>query len=68
MPGYLAALPQFKAKGCDKVAVLCVNDAFAAKAWGKAQKVLLLYCRIVALSFASLARSVARRVRACLVS
>jgi peroxiredoxin len=35
----LAALPQFKAKGVDKVAVLAVNDFFAMKAWGKTQKV-----------------------------
>ena len=39
LPGYLAALPQFKAKGVSKVAVLAVNDFFTMKAWGKEQKV-----------------------------
>lgn len=39
LPGYLAALPHFKAKGVDKIAVLAVNDFFAMKSWGKVQKV-----------------------------
>ena len=43
LPGYLAALSQFKTKGVDKVAVLCVNDFFTAKAWGKAQKVICCF-------------------------
>ena len=35
LPGYVAELPQLKAKGVDIVACLSVNDAFVMKAWAE---------------------------------
>ncbi len=39
VPGFLASVDAFKAKGVDKVAIVAVNDFFTMKAWGKAQGV-----------------------------
>jgi peroxiredoxin (alkyl hydroperoxide reductase subunit C) len=39
LPGFLAHLADFKAKGVDKIVCLSVNDAFVMGAWGKDQKV-----------------------------
>ncbi len=39
LPGFLAHLADFKAKGVDKIICLSVNDAFVMGAWGKDQKV-----------------------------
>lgn len=39
IPHFLEALPQLTKKGCDKVAILAVNDFFTCKAWAKAQGV-----------------------------
>lgn len=36
LPGFLAHLAEFRAKGVDKVACLAVNDAFVLKAWAAA--------------------------------
>jgi glutaredoxin/glutathione-dependent peroxiredoxin len=35
LPGYVAELPQLRAKGVDLVACLSVNDAFVMKAWAE---------------------------------
>jgi glutaredoxin/glutathione-dependent peroxiredoxin len=35
LPGYVAELPQLKAKGIDMVACLSVNDAWTMKAWAE---------------------------------
>ena len=35
LPGYVAKLPQLKAKGVDIVACLSVNDAWVMKAWAE---------------------------------
>jgi peroxiredoxin len=35
LPGYLAQLPELKAKGVDVVACLSVNDAWVMKAWAE---------------------------------
>ena len=40
LPGYVAELPQLKAKGVDIVACLSVNDAFVMKAWAEAHDAL----------------------------
>jgi len=39
VPGFLANIEAFKAKGVDTVACISVNDAFVMGAWGKDQKV-----------------------------
>ncbi|MBI1868669.1 MAG: peroxiredoxin [Methylocystis sp.] len=36
LPGFLAAVDRFKAKGVHKIAVTSVNDAFVMDAWAKA--------------------------------
>lgn len=36
LPGFLAAVDSFKAKGVGKIAVVSVNDAFVMDAWAKA--------------------------------
>lgn len=36
IPGYLADVEKFKAKGVDKIIVLTANDPFVNAAWGKA--------------------------------
>ncbi len=40
LPGYVAELPQLKAKGVDIVACLSVNDAFVMKYWAEAHDAL----------------------------
>jgi peroxiredoxin (alkyl hydroperoxide reductase subunit C) len=40
LPGYVAELPQLKAKGIDMVACLSVNDAWTMKAWAEAHDAL----------------------------
>ncbi|HTR50732.1 MAG TPA: peroxiredoxin [Kofleriaceae bacterium] len=40
LPGYVAELPQLRAKGIDMVACLSVNDAFVMKAWAEAHDAL----------------------------
>jgi len=40
LPGYVAELPQLKAKGVDIVACLSVNDAWVMKAWAEQHGVL----------------------------
>ena len=37
LPGYVARLDEFKAKGVDTVACMAVNDAFVMQAWAKSQ-------------------------------
>lgn len=39
LPGYIANLAAFKAKGVDAVACMAVNDAFVMEAWAKSQAV-----------------------------
>jgi peroxiredoxin len=40
LPGYVAELPQLKAKGIDIVACLSVNDAWVMKAWAEQHEAL----------------------------
>src|SRR5882757_269064 len=40
LPGYVAKLPELKAKGVDIVACLSVNDAWVMKAWAEAHDAL----------------------------
>jgi peroxiredoxin (alkyl hydroperoxide reductase subunit C) len=40
LPGYVAKVDDFKAKGVDLVACLSVNDAFVMKAWAEAHGAL----------------------------
>jgi peroxiredoxin (alkyl hydroperoxide reductase subunit C) len=40
LPGYVAELPQLKAKGVDIVACLSVNDAWVMKAWAEQHEAL----------------------------
>src|SRR5215470_17177776 len=40
LPGYVAELPQLKAKGVDIVACLSVNDAWTMKAWAEQHNAL----------------------------
>jgi peroxiredoxin (alkyl hydroperoxide reductase subunit C) len=40
LPGYVARLDEFKARGVDIVACLSVNDAFVMKAWAEAHDAL----------------------------
>src|SRR5690242_11393575 len=40
LPGYIAELPQLRAKGIDLVACLSVNDAWVMKAWAEAHDAL----------------------------
>jgi glutaredoxin/glutathione-dependent peroxiredoxin len=40
LPGYLAELPQLKAKGIDEVWCVSVNDGYVMAAWGREQKAI----------------------------
>jgi peroxiredoxin len=40
LPGYVAKLPELKAKGVDMVACLSVNDAWVMKSWAEAHDAL----------------------------
>jgi peroxiredoxin len=40
LPGYVAQLPELKAKGVDMVACLSVNDAWVMKSWAEAHDAL----------------------------
>lgn len=39
LPGYVAALPELRARGASKVACLSVNDVFVMRAWRKTLEV-----------------------------
>lgn len=38
LPGFVARADELKAKGCDSVVCVSVNDPFVMSAWGEAQK------------------------------
>ena len=40
LPGYLAEVAQFKAKGVDEIWCVSVNDGYVMAAWGQSQKAI----------------------------